>query len=709
MLRKTMGASPSRWLMGVGILLLAAIFTACGGDAGTAGSGDLTNIGGEPLAATERQQTLDSAATQMSALVNSGATSRQADPEQIAQWMEQFAAFLRQDPRLTNVTINTELQTVTAIFTDGVPYAAVFNRLFPEPAEDDPTLEELEGEDAGRAVNGIPQGTQAVLVNCLGSAFKGDHARIQTALENGGYNVTNIRGTLDNLYNLNLSPAILYYEAHGAQGAFVDAETNMLRPAYSVWTDTKVDVDDGRYPFYVEESAQRQKLVMVLASADIVNGEAVMENRWGLAPNFIRNHFNFVPDALFFNDCCYGQHAVAATFRAAAFSAGAGLYAGWTNPADNKNQALYFFDLVAGANSYVHGNPDYRPFSYPDVYARMQQVRLTTFASSYGPSLLTFTPTTTQTDSTEAFRPTIQGLEVVTDSNGALAEDLILLGTFGRDPNTVGYEGHVTISGAELNVVDWQHNRIRCDLPSEGTAAAGFVKVMTGDLESNEVPLTAWRGTVELNYDPHLTTLHSKLVLDVLFRGDIHRYRTAPRNSTLIAPLNFYSVPRTEAGYAEGTGEHQAMEVHYTGLNGPTLMTPNRATIDALLSASPPSRQIPELENTGFVAGRLDPTTRQVELCIYALGFTQLHGVGPMVDFVTPYPVIAPYAGNYQALYDRGRGIVGCFDLTASDSMVIPGGSRHIQFVDDQGDLLDVDLSWTSLTPSFLPSSSDPA
>jgi len=687
----------------VAAIALAIGCAACGGgDGGVGGGGGSADT----LAPEARQASLDRAAAQLSTVVNSG-TGRQ-DSGAIDTWMTDFAAFLAQDSRLTDIAIDRELQVITAQFTDGVPYAVVFNRLLPEPPEDDPTLEELEA-DATRAVNGIPNGTDAVLINCLGPGFKGDHARIHTALSNGGYSVRSLTGTLTNLYNLAVNPAILYWEAHGGTGKFVDGETNQLRPQYSLWTATKVDPNDSQYAFYVQESIQRQKLTIMLTSADVVNNKAVMENRWAVTANFIRNHITFAPDGLFFNDCCYGQHAVAGLLRAAVFAQGAGVYAGWTNPADNKNQALFFFDLTAGANSYVQGSPDYRPFSYPDVYARMQQNGLATYRSTLGPSLLTFTPTTGQPDSTEAIRPTIQQLEVVADADGLPAEDLLLLGTFGRDPQSVGYPAEVTVNDVPLNVVSWEHNRVRCDLPSEGSGAGGPVQVTVNGLESNEVPLTLWHGTMELAYDPHLTTLHSRLVLDVLFRGDIHRYRTAPRNNLLVAPLNFFSVPRSNAGFAEGTGTHQANDVLYTGLNGPPLATPDRRTMESVLPLGASRQIVTQPDNTAFVAGNLNSVTRQVELCVYFLGFTNLLITAPGVSYQTPFPVIAPYADQYTALYDRGRGIVGCYDLTMTSGMVIPGGARHIQFVNDEGNTVDVDLTWTDLTPLFLPDNNDPA
>jgi len=212
---------------------------------------------------------------------------------------------------------------------------------------------------------------------------------------------------------------------------------------------------------------------------------------------------------------------------------GAGGVYGWdasVSPIAAIRGSKYVFSRLLGDDAFMTKEPPIRPFGAMATFegAQAEGCAVDDMKNPADPSYvpsganLVFAPRRfgSQNDQLDALlRPSIDKVDV---TNLVTDEEIRLLGDFGSK------KGEVCIAGDCSAPDEWDLTEITA---SCGRGKYGPVVVKVDGRESNEVPLTRWKGEfkVEGDVDPMIGP-HIDVTFEVEFRGDIHKIRDKPES-----------------------------------------------------------------------------------------------------------------------------------------------------------------------------------
>lgn len=643
-----------------------------------------------------------------------------ADGRDLGAELAAIVPLLLAHPDVLTVLLHTETATAQVILQDGLSINIIHNKV--------PTAAEIAQGAAmrmaqagapraawsmthrtgGVAAPSVPGSKTAGIVSIGGGAEV--LPEIRRILSDGGYAVQSLDGSIEGMRGWKGFGAI-YFDTHGTawqtvKGVLVDPATGSRSldwgaSKYALQTSTEIAQSAlARYLPELERGDLTISVAIVgtgaaarhVASFSIT--ESFVAKHWAMDDAIMVLHSCFGGSGPFTGGICQGLCALwqgggfdPTPIRNAILGSGVRVVQSYDNyvwPTTSLPSMAYFLDRLVGANVRAPmANPKRRPFDLALVRTSMAALDLLSHSRGLGnvPPRTTFAATAPDVEIIGA--PSIREIDVIDDaaSGTGRAE---LLGTFG------GRQGSVTIGGSAVAVSSWTKTKITLNGPFTGPGATGDVIVEApGGLESNEVPLTEWRGTLTLTLAFDQGDAKAVGEVDVKFRADVHERRKdveeepeARLVSTYISPASVGRVTGSGVLTTSATGR----VLRLTGTKEMEIL--DKATVDAGGSFEP------GLTDFGGVV-TIDSNARTMEFCFSMNGVVTVRGEGggePTEDTELPALFVLPTLSDFQS------GRMQCLRLPLNTSFGTTSGRRTAR-----QDGVTATLEWTAFVSANPP------
>ncbi len=700
--------------MRVRILLIVLLSTtACsssetgsGGDIGTGGGGGT----GGPAADIDTDALLE-LTEEISAVIAdtipSPATTPPSERDLLGE-LDALGAKLVELDGIDAFYVDGTALTGTARTSEGLSIAFINNRPSPEEANaPSPATDGSLGEllPKSTVIPGSPRFVAAAFDG--GTRLANDVAAMLT---DAGYQRVSSAASLNAMRGYK-DLAVLHLDTHAAAFLrFVPNESGSLRTEYSFGLQTSTQVGAEALFENLGPELKAQELIIAYAFDDdyrvakIAITERFIEKSWSFDRGVVMLHSCLTGAEAFdpwgeircFGNCSADnpERLEPQALRQAMFNAGAELvvsFDSYTNTGLARPSIEHFFDRLLGANEYSPEAPAQRPFDSGQVELDMERRGLLQFEM---PERTDGAPSTVavkffqKDDADMLLAPSIESMEIIDSSDEALGE-LTLTGLFGPNP------GVVELDGVPSVLERWTDTEIVARVPYESPGAGQVTVKFPDDVESNEVPLTEWRGTVTYRLRDTTSSLVSQADIDVRFRADVHDSRTMIAQQPEARIVRTYLSPAT-MGMVTGSGVSIAGPErieHFGG--GPIEVTP-KFLVDLMISGGAggflETKQLGSPENNVGGVVELDPEVGTATLC---LSITASHSVRYTSDGISQtFPTFLPLLAGI-GLEDSTRGTLSCFELSLdTQSYRIQGGRRTAS---DGG--AGLELEWTDFIP----------
>ncbi|MCW3051601.1 MAG: hypothetical protein JWN14_771 [Chthonomonadales bacterium] len=631
--------------------LAIVVFAGCGGGHGSSGS---NNPPGGSLTSQTMSATMTDVGTRLIALTSpTGVIDRNGLLTYVSSRSEFAQSGFTDDGNLF------------AVFKNNIPVIIITNRLVSADNTD-------RAAALARAVTAVdvPTSKIAHLYYSFDATITDGRRKIQTLLQDWGYQATLASPELDTLANGLQGDGVVYWDAHGSHltlpsGTHTYLQTATLADAAAIASRMTRFADDfahDRIALMVDQTIIRQNgaPVTVSNSKFAINEEFITTHKWRFGANSL----------VFINACSSATPA----FQQAFLTANAGLFIGWSNTVNDSDAvkiAPIVFDRLLGANNATPTeNPKQRAFDFPAVqkYLHDNHLDLSQSTDKDGNSVtaqLTFSP---GQGTFGLLAPTISYMGM-----NELKKELTINGIFGTDQSVA----KVTVGGAEQAIKSWGFNSIVCDL-QPGIAGDTIVEVRGH--KSNTVQLTQWT----VHFKTHMEdTLGGPLIqdgfLDVNFRADIHSHRDEPHQTPFV-PI----VPFNEE--LNSNGQYTASGV-LKGTDGKVLDTWSGTSILQALGGTPGAK------NILVCFGNIDVKNKKIDIALLGAASEGMFSTRPPEG---PEPLPGT-TGTLDGEFGGGDASA-TLHLTLNDDFSINGGVRE-QLV---GDLL-LRLQWDKIVPTSPP------
>ncbi|MEM7437323.1 MAG: hypothetical protein AAF436_19385 [Myxococcota bacterium] len=511
--------------------------------------------------------------------------------------------------------------------------------------------------------------------------------------------------------------AVLHLDTHSASFLkFVpDGNGGFAATEYSFGLQTSTQVGQDTLGNFKDELIAQELLISYAmdedyAIAKFAVSELFIEKAWSFDRGVVMLHSCFTggaPFSPYAESRCFGTCPADApdvldprVLRQAMFDVGAELIVSfdtYTNTGLARPSILHVFDRLLGANEYAKEDPEQRPFDSDQVLVDLQQRGLDSFEM---PERDDGAPSTVNVVFFEeagvdmVLAPSIERMDIVDDSAEMNGGVLTLTGLFGPT------RGKVMLDGVEAMVEGWADQEITARVPFESPGAGQVTVEFPDGVESNEVPLTEWRGTVTFSLSDTTSSLRSEVELDLRFRADVHRFRAAiaemPRNRV----VETYVSPVSE-GRVRGSGSRDdgVDLTEYSG-GGPMQVAP-KFLIDVLAQGAPTpvafDKQASGLSSAFGGLMTLDAESGAVQLCFDIRGShdatvtSEGGGSGTFPNVLSLFPGIG--------VADEARGALSCFNTSMdTNTYRISSGGRN-EMIDEAL----FEFEWTELVPVAAP------
>lgn len=357
--------------------------------------------------------------------------------------------------------------------------------------------------------------------------------------------------------------------------------------------------------------------------------------------------------------------------REAIIGAGAELlvsFDNFTNTEYASSSILFFFDRMLGINRQEKIDPPLRPFDISEVKKAMDDEGLLTFIKPkealFGVPIDTefkVVNLTFQGNEDEAMlAPSIKNFELIDDAAQSEGK-MTLYGRFGTT------RGKVKVNGKEVTVESWAKEQIVARVPYADYA--GPIRVVAPDeVKSNKVPLTEWKGTVKITFAPVDTPpLRATVKMDLVFRGDIHAYRSHLDSDPEHSKIEAYTTPASK-GVLKGSGTYSNNGTPVTWFGKDEMRLQTKKEMDFKII----------LESSFGATLKLFPNEEEAKLCFGVMGYVNAKG-GTRTQKI---PIVFFWAD----LYDTIDRTWGCMELTLNEDYTISGTSNSAEITDDEGE-----------------------
>ncbi|MCC6457390.1 MAG: hypothetical protein IT328_20715 [Caldilineaceae bacterium] len=678
---------------------------------------------GDRLSAEERMMIVESVETRVNELLPPVGTP--IEERNFLDEVDQLGDELLTIPGVLATFVSTPTLTVQVVMEDGLSISIVNNRPVEPPLS--PEAAQIAAEHfvaQNVAPHAVPGSKRAVVANFDGGDAVA--AAVRAILSDAGYEVLGLGASLSDMQNYT-NLGMLYLDTHGVQYQHFSIEPGSQT------------LSSGHFVYGLQTSTQVRLSTMESYSSLLNNGEVVLSLgeeetgrtvKFAITEKFIANYWSF-DKAITIIHSCYGGAAPfkpgatckggrcfspgdpgvldPSALRTAMLARGADAVISFdslTNPDYARPSILFLLDRLLGSNDVQPvGNPPLRPFPLDEVRAEMGRQNLlsfhkpnsTLFGFEFGGNTVNLTFDTR--DAKAGLVPTIERVTVLDDPIQAEGE-LDIKGNFSTE------QGTVTISGVPATIKSWNATSIVVNTPFNGQGAAGELIVQgPGQIESNAVPLTLWRGIFELQYIPGQGSLEAAANLDLHFRADLHKSRQTLNGTPIVDSQEVYLYAH-EGSRVIASGIYvdpdDGHTMTYSGGSAIHEMSSHLVDMLAQLGAqSAANRPAQELED-GIAGGlvTLDPARGRARFCLTSQGgYHEIHGSGGGVSI--------PFMGMLvltPGLADSTWGLLACFDTTLRGNYTIAGGERTVQL----GEGARFRVKWSEFAPVAPPTDETP-
>ncbi len=487
---------------------------------------------------------------------------------------QDILARLRSHPQIESAVADDTGEMIWAVFTDGVTWYISEEPYVPREGEAAPApdtspahspggegrsetvtaaatgMPSAASESSSTATSGAPAGIPASdayrLLNALGGVYDRTNPIpwIQAKLDSAGYGGDVADGSVEELRAVG-GEGVLYLRTHGLaaneeRGRPSAFSTSTLYTAEAPCALTAEDLAYGRLALM---SATHRRWQSFLGRPDTL---------YAITHRFITYYWDpFADDSLVYIDACNSItfDDMLAALRAKNVSVVMG-WSGRVRPATIQETSRFVFDRLLGANLFRAENPPQRAFDYGSVFARhIGPGRGYGYCSAEGSTLVA----APLNGGFGLLAPSIKRMEIKEEP-----EELIIHGFFGEDSGA--HLRKVTVQGERLPVDTWTEHRIK--VAGFTPDKEGEVVVTVNQRESNEVPITSWRGwVVSYGVDqsppdqpPKTIVQEGRWQLDI--RADVHSYRESPGGELVKPLIPFYQAARSSTASYEHLGEY---------------------------------------------------------------------------------------------------------------------------------------------------------
>jgi hypothetical protein len=417
----------------------------------------------------------------------------EVDPGASNQAFLETADFLAQFPEIVSMKL-TQDRSLWGLFQDGQIVVIVNNRV-PSPGP-------LPRQSSGPLLRAseLPAGNRALLANTFvgSSAYTSPIPQMLNRFSTARYAVNQGAG-VEALRNSGLLD-LFYIDAHGANSDDVDLDPALLDPSlgsvrgvllklraqppvpndvFTVWTQTKATAQlDEDY----QAELKAKTLVHFLSPIE----PKIFERRYGITPNFVRQHMRFGQGSLVFVNAC---SSYALSFRHACFDSGASVYMGWSEPVLDRSALAASQEIFEGLLI--------SPSRTPSV------TNLSEALSRLISENLDVDPNGSRLEWSQNQNPGLPALALLPSLRRVDQADgkLILEGEFGSEPGEV-----VTNEGSRLLLLSpWNYQRLECSIPPSGQS----VRVVVRGRPSNSLGFTLTSGTASADFSAQGSLLSS--------------------------------------------------------------------------------------------------------------------------------------------------------------------------------------------------------
>ncbi len=650
--------------------------------------------------------------------------------------LRQLSTALLDTPHALTTVVLTDTLTLQLILEDGSSILVVNNR--PPGVDSQHVSAELTAQLAAlenSPANHVAGSPRAVVTNFDG----GDEvaAEVRAMLREAGYEIVSSSASIDAMRSSYKNLGALYLDTHGAAfiqvNDVIEDEDGSKRPiwgktVYALQTSSEIDAAT-----LLKNNVSELRAGEIVVS--FVQDDAGWQAKLAVTEKFIDKHWSFDNGVVVIHSCfggaqpfkpgaeckgqCFGLNDPGVydprPLRQAMLNKGADVvmsFDNFTSTGFARDSIVFFYDRMLGANAFkATANPPLRPFASDEVRKAMGDAGLLQFDS---PKRIFFNRigvggntvnVTFDTKAPGGLAPSIQTVDVVDDA-GEPQGELTLAGNFGDK------QGTVEVDGIQATIQSWTESEIVVKTPFSGAGATGDLVVKApGQVESNPVPITEWRGTFAIDFTPNKGTLFAEATMDLHFRADLHRYRTTidgePRTRTVDAYISGDST-----GTIYGTGTHVIGSEYSTIWTGGGVLEPvGKQAVDMLggegssmaadLSAAAPDASS---NNTAGLFGgivTLDPEANTARLCLHLSGtYDQILTVDGQQQTLAG-PLTLPFVEGMQ---DYKKGMLACYNLPLRNNYVIPAGERTVNL---EGGAV-YRIRWTDFQPSNPPTAQTP-
>lgn len=611
-------------------------------------------------------------------------------------------------PGVDTVLVMDSLLAVTTLLDDGSVHLFVHNRV---PGVDDlagpatspvraaaPLRSPRAGIGAGyarttpAAAPGPPGSRRAVVTSYDGGVELAGEVRAMLAAS--GYDVLSLGASIEDMRRYRDLGA-LYVDTHGMAGIrprrLSDGTLDTSEQIFAIQTSTVVA--GTSLSQYATELTEGDLVFMTTEDDD-----GRRSTKLGVTASFIAKHWSF-DDGIVIMHACYagagpfssgGLDLDPTPYRVTVLGAGAAAHMSFDNltwSSYARPSVLFFLDRLLGADSYDPEDPPVRPFGVPQVRQAMAEEDLLQFTRpnmsflgiGFGGNDVNVVIDGGVDQSSLA--PSIRTFDVVDDAAQPTGT-IRLTGLFGEE------RGSVEVEGTPLTVSSWSAETIEAQVPYEASGSAGPVVVKSpDDIESNEVPLTEWRGELrarsELEGAPE-----AEAVVDFRFRADVHRFRSTAQEDPEHRAVTTWINPAS-SGVSRGRGTR-------TFPNGSSLTLGGAYDLRILTKTEIDQGGGPPVESALGARITLNPDAGEAEICLVLWGevdvTTTSDGGTQTMRQVMVFGAVPLLLGG------QSSGLLGCATVDMSDDFVIDSFSETLS-----EDEVTYTIEWDELRPFAAP------
>ncbi|MBS1703165.1 MAG: hypothetical protein JST12_15995 [Armatimonadetes bacterium] len=660
--------SPSRMVAWAAALLLCIVLIACGGGGG-GGLAPLPDFIPGSVSDTDR----DNAVAEVSDYFATVAGNAQAASLMVTK--------MKSMPVFATAEISAS-GDVIGWFKDGRQLAVFTSDDLP------PASAGHAAQTAAKPPTAMPKnltfGRRAFLINSFEPAREDSTAALSPLLQQKGYDVTTMSGTLADFTHLS-DVSLLLVHAHG----LLSTDKHRVQHFYYATSQSPDAITNGVY----SADWDNDSLFVGVGPSWNLDGTVSVAKKYCISEQFLINHgLNFVPNAFWMSQSCSSYSTPILNIALGGGSNGVATYAGWTKPEESSESTAttnFVFDRLLGLNQVAPVEQDTpSPYDFDKLRTALSTTKRPGSSLTYDTSI--------KNDPAKFFIKSANGSTVHTIIPSITAAQI------GTDPSTLSIDGFfgaqqgaVTLDGTILTPVSWSETNVVVQKPAADSGVLvvrslgadspdGYLLSQPYQYSGLQVEISPDGAALDLSAHQTFTAniTHGTLPPGATFKWTLtgNGKINGGTSVTSTSPTVSYVAPNTT------TLDSLKVQVIYKGVSqaekSSTIVVGDVGTIDFTLSGNWDTSKTPPIGHYMYSDGagaRWSPEPGLDALAMsYDIGTEQTIGVLVTAQLTPGQQLVA---GQTFTHYHSGDPIVpGIFTLTMSTNLTNPEDPNSSQY-----------------------------